>query len=501
MPQRTIAAVLLALCGSACSRVDAAMEPKVEAAPVVLNVQKVVVAVAASVAGAPALLAPPVRTPDGSDARPFGSLAAALQAAPAGALLRIGEGAWRESLAITKPVVLLGRGADLTRIVPPEGTGIGIDVRADGVQLYGLAIEGAAVGLRFQGGKGQRLENVALRGQHIGGLVGRGAEITLVSDELTGIGGGRGGSGIDVAGGSLDARKLVLRGAGRRAVMISKATATLIDCEVSGSSLAALQVTDGADVRVVRGDFEGQGGAALYAGRAKLSIEGATVRHDEYAVMGSPGAVLSVVGGEMTDYRIAGVAMVKARGTVQGALIARGGLEGGISLTGSDLTLVDNRIQNPGPMGVHITESSITARGNTVTGARNDRTHDFGDAFYAIDSQLVIEQNVMRGNAGSGVSTLRTKVRIDRNGFIENGRSGVLLLDASKGSATGNLFERNALAGMELGERSRATLANNRFAGTTGLDIDTGCGKGTGVADLESGNTFAAGLRKRACVE
>ena len=153
-------------------------------------------------------------------------------------------------------------------------------------------------------------------------------------------------------------------------------------------------------------------------------------------------------------------------------------------------------------MGVHITESAVTARGNTVTGARPDREKDMGDAFYAIDSQLVVEQNVMRGNAGNGVSTLRTKVRIDRNGFIENGRAGVLLLDRSRGTATGNLFERNALAGLEVGERSQATLAGNRFSGNTGLDIDTGCGKGlAGVAEMGSDNTSAAPLRRRSCVE
>ena len=50
------------------------------------------------------------------------------------------------------------------------------------------------------------------------------------------------------------------------------------------------------------------------------------------------------------------------------------------------LMLADNRIRDPGTMGVHVTESSVTARGNAITGARLDREKDMGDAFYAIEA-------------------------------------------------------------------------------------------------------------------
>jgi parallel beta-helix repeat protein len=153
-------------------------------------------------------------------------------------------------------------------------------------------------------------------------------------------------------------------------------------------------------------------------------------------------------------------------------------------------------------MGVHVTESSVTARGNMITGAWLDKEKDMGDAFYAIESTLVIERNVMRGNAGSGVTAVRSKVRLSDNGFIENGRAGMLLLDSSRSDASGNTFERNAMAAVELGERSRATLSQNRFSGNVRLDIDAGCGKGlAGTADIGDGNTFAAPMRQRVCAE
>ena len=127
-----------------------------------------------------------------------------------------------------------------------------------------------------------------------------------------------------------------------------------------------------------------------------------------------------------------------------------------------------------------------------MTGARLDAEQDMGDAFYAIDSTLMVERNVMRGNAGSGIAAFVRRCGSSDNGFIENGRAGVLLMDRSRTNASGNTFERNAMAAVEVGERSRATLSQNRFAGNVRLDIDAGCGKGlAGTADVGEGNTFA----------
>jgi len=98
---------------------------------------------------------------------------------------------------------------------------------------------------------------------------------------------------------------------------------------------------------------------------------------------------------------------------------------------------------------------------------------------------------------------VRSQLRLSGNGFIENGRAGLLLLDASRGSVTGNNFERNQTAGVELGERSRATLDQNRFGGNVRLDIDAGCGRGlAGKAEIGEGNVAKAGvLRQRTCAQ
>ena len=507
MLRRSIAVAFLALC-SACGIGNswADGEPQREVAPAVLLVRQPP-AEASSSGLMPPLLTAPEAPSDGSDARPFTSLRAALSLAPPGALLRVEEGIWREKLTITRAIVLMGRGAGRTRIIPPEGTRIAVDVEAaDHVQLYGLSIEGAAVGALFVGGAGHRLENVDLHDLSESALQGRGAEISMSASVVREVAGGTSGHGIDIKGGALEVRRVSFKDAGRRAIVITGALGRLEDLEVRGSAMAAVQALDKADVHVLRGEFDGQGGAALYAGAARLSVEDVHVRHNEYGIIAARGSELSAIGNEITDYRVAGVALVQAHGTVQRTLIARGGTEAAISIVMADgktpILLVDNRIQNPGPMGVHVTGSSVTARGNTISGARPDREKEMGDAFFVLESKLVLEENVMRANSGSGIASIRSTVRLDGNGFIGNGRAGLLLLDRSKGTATGNLFQRNAFAAVEVGEQARATLVRNRFEGNPRLDIDTGCGKGlTGTAELQQGNTFATPVRRRECVE
>lgn len=479
---------------------------KRDLAPAVLVVRQSL-AQKTPVVDGPRIFAAPERQSDGSEARPFTSLREALSFAPAGAMLRIDEGIWREAIEITRPVVLMGRGPDRTRIAPPPGTRSAVYVHGvDHVQLYGLSIEGAQRGVEILGGAGHRLENVELRDFSEVALTAQNANLAIISTRVRDVAEGRTGHGIELTSGSLEAKRLVMINAGRRAILLHGTHARLEDLEVTGSQMGAVQAVDGADVRVLRGEFEGQGGASLYAGASKLSVESAHLRNDEYAIIGARGAELSVSGVDVSDYRVAGVALVNSHGTVQRTSIARGGTEGGISINRADgkepVLLLDNRIRDPGTMGVHVTQSSVTARGNSITGARLDHDKDLGDAFFAIDSKLIIEDNVLRGNAGSGVAIIRSSLELDGNGLIGNGRAGLLLLDRSRGSAAGNFFQSNGRAAVEVGEQARAELARNHFEGNPQLDIDTGCGKGVaGFAELLAGNTFVTPVRKRACAE
>lgn len=484
--RRLVLAVLLCL---GCGR-GATLAPQHPVAPAVLFVRA---------PGQPSSAAPA----DGSERRPFASIADALRDAPSGALLRLEAGIYQERLVVKRPVVLLGRGPGRTRIFGGEQGPLIEVAGADHVELRGLALEQGRVGLLLAPGSRVRLEDVALRGFSQAGVIGKGASLTVRGSEVLDIGQGRAGRGLELTGGTLDVRSMVLRGAGRRAFILRGTRAVLADVDAAWSPVSALQAVDGADVRVVRGRFEHLGGAALYAGGARLSVEGAIIAGNEYAVIGFRGAEVTVSDSELGDHQVAAVALVGSRGTVQRCHITRGGSDGAIAITnGSGLvSLLDNRIQEPGPMGLHITDSTVSARGNTITGARLDRQEEAGDAVFAINSQLSLDQNVLRGNAGSGVAMMASGLQLTGNGLIGNGRAGLLLLNRSTASARGNLFDRNGVAGVQVAETSRATLSRNRFNGNPRFDIDVMCGSGGGgVVTIDSGNTFAGeAAREHVC--
>ena len=432
---------------------------------------------------------------DGSPAHPFATLSEALAKAPSGAILRLGEGEFHGQLDIRRPVSLVGQGAGKTRVVY-DGSGAAVEVRAERVALSQLSIAGGTTCIAFHGGAGHQLNGVELSGASQQAILGRNAHLVVKGGVIHDL--HERGRGIDFDGGSLEARGVVFRAAGRRAILLHASRGLLIDLQVRGPALAAVQATAGSEARVVRGVFESLSGAALYAGGgSQLRIEDAQVRQVEYGVMGFRGAEVVVQGGRFTEYRIAGVALVGSHGSITGAAFANGGTEAAISITHADgdlpVLVIDNRIHQPGPMGLHVTESAVTVRGNSITGARLDREHDMGVALYAMDAQLVVENNVLRGNAGSGVAALRSKLLITGNGFIENRRAGVLLLDHSKGTASGNLFTRNFQSGVELGEEAKADLTRNRFSDNARYDVDRGCGPGAGSVSLD------AEVRQPAC--
>ena len=434
----------------------------------------------------------------------FPTIAAALKAAPDGALIELGAGTYAEQLLITRPVVLIGRGPQRTRILgDASGSAPTIVIRGTSqVELRGLSVEGGPVGVSITSGRGHLLENVSLRNFSQAGLVAKGAQLLVSGSEILEVAHGLTGIGLSIDGGSLEARTLFLRAAGRRAIEVKGARASLSEVDVAGSSLSALQAVDGAEVTVRDSHFEHLGGAALYAGGASLSLLDCTVRSAEFAVIGFRGAQLEIRRSELRDQHVAAISLVRSAGTIAGCLIVHGGTEAAVTVTSGSgpLFLTDNRILEPGPMGVHVTQSTLEARGNTITGARLDMGRDLGDAIYAVDSEVNLDGNELSFNAGSGVALVRSQGQLGRNDLVGNGRSGMLLLDRSRVTASRNLFQRNLAAGVEVTEGSRVTLRGNHFGLNPLFDVDLPCGQDSS-ADLRDDNTFEARLRarERAC--
>src|SRR5690242_15516434 len=149
---------------------------------------------------------------DGTQSRPFPSVAEAVKAAPAGALVRIAEGTFAETLVLDKAVTLAGAGSGKTRLVAPPGTR-GPIVRVQGearVEVRDLAIANGAVGISAMGGSA-RLQGVALRDLSDSALVVRGAEVAFVDGEIAAVGGGKTGVAVRIDKGSFEMRRSTMR--------------------------------------------------------------------------------------------------------------------------------------------------------------------------------------------------------------------------------------------------------------------------------------------------
>ena len=108
----------------------------------------------------------------------FGSLAAALVAAPAGATIAIADGTWRETLRPTKPVTLVGRcPARVTLIGSPALEVIG----TRGVRVEGVTVRDSLLAARLEAGAQLTLRRVVLEGNERSAVqaLDRSTEVTL----------------------------------------------------------------------------------------------------------------------------------------------------------------------------------------------------------------------------------------------------------------------------------------------------------------------------------
>jgi hypothetical protein len=441
---------------------------------------------------------------DGSAERPFATLADAVRKAPDGALVRLDAGDFEGGIALTQPIVLMGRGPGRTRIVPRrDAPGVPIlSVRGKGrVELRGLAIEGGVVGVSIEGGQGHLLNDVALRGQAETGLRGRGAGISMRGSEVVDVAMGVAGSGLDLVSGSLVLKTCTLRRAGRRAISLQGTRALLEDVDVAGSARSALQATDGADVRVRGGVFANNGGTALYAGAARLSVDGARIEGNEYGVMAFRGGRAAVIASTFLDQRVAAVAFIAATGSVRTSTIVHGGIEGGVFAlnTLAPVIIEDTHIFEPGTFGVHLTNATAELRGNEIAYAVQDRQRELGDGLYAMESTVSLEGNLFHGNQGNGVVLTRSKLTLRDSDLSNNGRAGLSLVDNTTATSSRNLFGKNQ-QGIALGERSMISIDGNAFQANAQFAIDEACGEGAVVRERGARNVYMGDSpRRRAC--
>jgi hypothetical protein len=178
--------------------------------------------------------------PQALDARHFATLAAALAAAPAGAVIAVEAGRYEESLAPARSVTLVGRCPAQTVLAGPAGS-----------TAPGLSVAGAALAVTVSG--------LALQGHEMGATVLDGATLVLRDCELSEN--RTLGLLVGYAGSAAVLERVAIRGtlprsdgeAGRGLAIEQGGSATLNDCTlVSNSEDGASAKDPGSELDLVR---------------------------------------------------------------------------------------------------------------------------------------------------------------------------------------------------------------------------------------------------------
>lgn len=133
--------------------------------------------------------------PDGSEAKPYPTIQAALTAASDGARIVVAAGSYPEALKIGKRVTLQGTCASKVEIAGATGAFASIEITAAGVVLSDVAVSGTGFGVVVTNARDVMLERLRVHDTRVGGVYiangGPGASATLresVIERATGAG-------------------------------------------------------------------------------------------------------------------------------------------------------------------------------------------------------------------------------------------------------------------------------------------------------------------------
>ena len=173
------------------------------------------------------------------------SIQAAIDAAPAGAVIQLTAGTWRENLVVAKPLVLRGQGADATQIAAAEpGTPV---ITVSSPQTISVTLEG----VRITGGTGDCVDPSLGTCPH----------------------------GILASG---------------------RVHLSLISCEIVGNASCGLFATQEADVTVTETDFTNNQTGLWVHSRARARVRGGRTSGNVYGLIASGQAELVVEGTQVT---------------------------------------------------------------------------------------------------------------------------------------------------------------------------------------------------------
>ncbi|MHC4693518.1 MAG: right-handed parallel beta-helix repeat-containing protein [Planctomycetota bacterium] len=317
----------------------------------------------------------------------YGSIQEAIDAAPAGSIVRIGPGVYKERLGIDKPLTLEGAGWDKTTIITENKSADTFEEAMDNIRRRLLEAkteeEAKKLSAEIQAQFKAEMEEKMAAQTH---LVSDTGNVVIRNLKLTS------------PGRSIEGRSLSVP-----VIKFSNAGALVTDCAIVGTPGNGINIEEGSDVEIRDSLVAGvwSTGIAVASGRgdiAKASIINCDVRNCYH------------------------------RGITIGP--------------GCDSTVVRGcRISGSSWHGIRYDNASPTIIGNLIFA--NVRCGIYASGRTAAD----VRRNLFYGNEMSGISCwFKNQDKIEENTFVANMRSGLEVLGASRPIVRQNIFYANPTA-------------------------------------------------------
>lgn len=385
----------------------------------------------AACAASPFLIVDPhsvVPDADGSRAKPFRTIGAALQAARDGDTVDLGIGLYTERVVVAKKVTL--RGGKAAVIASPDATGTVVELEVP-ASLEHLAVQGGEVGVRAA--DGSRLSEVDCSAQRRAGVLAsgsvevRGGKLSALFDrkELT---------GIEVEpGGSLAVVRTRFDGPFRWAVLGRQSRVVLREIDVEGAVGGAVFL-EGSRGSIV-GAVLGQGReTAIVAKASKLEVRDSVLSRWERGIDAFEGAEVAVEDCAAGFFHEAGLtAQGGSELTVRNLLYVGPASLAAIASIGSSLRVEGGVLFQPGATGVAVHGGRGEIAGTLIRGARSDSE---GDAVYLESADVEVRQVTAEECSGNGLT-------------VVGGKAAVFGLEAFRVQGAGIRVENAAMVRLE----------------------------------------------------
>jgi len=366
---------------------------------------------------------------DGSQAKPFKTIGAALKVAAAGAQIAVAAGTYAESLSVQTPLALEGRCAEKVVIQGQAGAGAAPALAIGAkVTLRGLSVTGPQVGIRLDQAEAL-IEQAAV--QSCGGLgllATKGSKLTLKHSVVA----GNHGAGVEIKGATADLDHVVLRdnesdstsGLGGEGVRVSAdsqpSTVTITDSVVNknrGSGVSAAGSTVTIERSVVNGtrprakdNTEGSGIGA--ASSALLTVKDSVVSNNQHPAVSLVGAEATLERTVVRDTRSRDLDKLGGTG-IQAVFDAAGPAK---------LTLKDCLLHGNRNVGVAVAGSDATLERTVVRYTKpQDKDGKYGIGLQAgfgvpgeTASTVTIDDCLFADNHGQGLSLWGAKATVRR---------------------------------------------------------------------------------------